>query len=92
VYQAFTYGIQVGQIVGALAWVESEKYDLQAKFPPKGMPSAAQVKTMMRKLMADRFQRAFHNDKKELSVYVIVVAEDGPKLTKSTGDPDAAGE
>jgi uncharacterized protein (TIGR03435 family) len=88
---SFAYGIQTGQILGAPAWVQSEKYDLQAKFPPEGMPSAVQVKTMLKKLMADRFQLAFHNDKKELSVYVIVVAKDGPKLTKSTGDPDAAG-
>jgi hypothetical protein len=88
---SFAYGIQTGQIIGAPAWVQSEKYDLQAKFPPEGMPSAVQVKTMLKKLMADRFQLAFHNDKKELSVYVIVVTKDGPKLTKSTGDPDAAG-
>ncbi len=88
---SFVYGIQTKQIIGAPAWVESEKYDLQAKFPPEGMPSAAQVKSMMGKLLADRFQLSFHRDKKELTVYAIVVAKDGPKLTKSTGDPTAGG-
>jgi uncharacterized protein (TIGR03435 family) len=88
---SFVYGIQVRQIIGAPAWVESEKWDVQAKLPPEGMPSAAQIKSMMGKLLAERFQLSFHRDKKELSVYAIVVGKDGPKLTKSTGDPNGGG-
>jgi uncharacterized protein (TIGR03435 family) len=43
---------------------------------------------MIQKLLAERFQLAFHHDKKELSVYALVVGKTGPKLTKSQGDPN----
>jgi uncharacterized protein (TIGR03435 family) len=38
--------------------------------------------------MADRFQLTFHHEKKELSVYALVVAKGGPKITKSDGNPN----
>ncbi len=47
-----------------------------------------QYKTMVKKLLADRFKLTFHRDKKELSVYAIVIGKNGPKLTKSEGDPN----
>jgi uncharacterized protein (TIGR03435 family) len=37
----------------------------------------------MQKMLAERFQLAFHREKRELSVYAITVAKGGPKLTKS---------
>jgi uncharacterized protein (TIGR03435 family) len=40
-------------------------------------------------LLADRFQLRFHTEKKELPVYAMVVAKNGPKLTASAGDPAA---
>ena len=43
---------------------------------------------MIQKLLADRFQLTFHHDKKELSVYALVVGKTGSKLTKSDGDPN----
>lgn len=46
---------------------------------------------MMGKLLAERFQLAFHRDKRELAVYAIVVAKGGQKLTTSTGDPNGGG-
>ena len=49
----------------------------------KGQPNDKQWKSMVQKLLADRFKLAFHRDKKELSVYAITVAKNGPKLTKS---------
>ena len=43
---------------------------------------------MLQKLLADRFQLKFHHDKRELSVYALVVGKNGAKFTKSTGDPN----
>ena len=43
---------------------------------------------MLHKLLADRFQLKFHQEKKDLSVFAIVVGKGGPKLTKSEGDPN----
>ena len=84
----FVYGIHVRQIVGAPAWIESEKYDLDGKPAGEGMPSQNQWKVMIQKLLADRFKLAFHREKKELSVYAIQVGKNGPKMTKSQADPN----
>jgi len=84
----FAYGIHARQIVGGPASLESDKFDLLAKPDGEGQPNDQQWKTMVQKLLADRFQLRFHRDKKELSVYAIVVAKGGPKLTKSDGDPN----
>lgn len=43
---------------------------------------------MVRKLLADRFQLAFHRDTREISVYTLTVEKTGTKLTKSEGDLD----
>jgi uncharacterized protein (TIGR03435 family) len=37
----------------------------------EGAPSYEQWKTMVQKLLADRFKLTFHRDKKELSLYVL---------------------
>lgn len=87
----FAFGIHVRQIVGGPAWFESEKYDLLATPDVEGQPNHDQIRGMMQKLLADRFQLKFHRDKKELSVYTILVAKGGPKLTKSESDSQLPG-
>ena len=84
----FAYGVHVRQIVGGPAWMETEKYDITAKPDGEGQPNDKQWKAMVQKLLADRFKFTFHNEKKELSAYAIVVGKNGPKLTKSEGDPN----
>ena len=84
----FAYGLHPRQITGGPSWIESEKYDLGAQPEGEGQPSGRQWKVMVQKLLADRFKLTFHRDKKELSVYAIVVGKSGPKLTKSEGDPN----
>jgi uncharacterized protein (TIGR03435 family) len=84
----FAYGIHAKQITGGPAWLETEKYDLSAQPDGEGQPNERQWKTMLQKLLADRFKLAFHRDKKELSVYAITVGKNGPKLTKSEGNPN----
>ena len=74
--------------VTGLAWLAAEKYDLSAQPEGEGQPNQAQWKTMVQKLLADRFQLSFHREKRELAVYAIVVAKGGSKLTRSEGDPN----
>ena len=83
------YDLHVKQITGAPAWLESEKYDITGKPEIPGQPNIAQLKIMIQKLLADRFQLKFHREKKELSVYAITVAKTGEKVTKSQSDPNA---
>jgi uncharacterized protein (TIGR03435 family) len=84
----FAYGLHPKQIVGLPAWASTDKFDLAAKPDAPGAPSDKQWKSMVKKLIAERFKLTFHPDKKELSVYAITVAKTGPKLTRSQGDPD----
>ena len=79
----FAYGIHLRQVTNGPGWLETEKYDLSAKPDQAGIPNATQVRTMLQKLLAERFQLAFHREKKELSAYAITVAKTGPKLAKN---------
>jgi uncharacterized protein (TIGR03435 family) len=84
----FAYNLHAKQISGGPAWLDSEKYDINAKPDVEGQPSVDQLKTMTRKLLADRLKLTFHKEKKELSVYAITVGKTGSRLTKSEGDPN----
>jgi uncharacterized protein (TIGR03435 family) len=85
----FAYGVHAKQIVGAPAWIETDKYDITAKPDGEGQPSGDQWKVMLQKLLADRFKFSFHRDKKELSVYAIVLGKSGSKLTPSDAPPNS---
>lgn len=79
----FAYGVHVGQISGAPAWVESDKFDITGKPEGGGQPNPNQFKTMLQKLLADRFQLTLHRDKKQLTVYALTVGKERTKLTRS---------
>jgi uncharacterized protein (TIGR03435 family) len=79
----FAYGVYPKQITGAPPWVETEKYDVAAKPDTEGIPNGDQLKLMVQKLLTERFQLAFHRDKKELSVYAMTVTKTGVKLSKN---------
>jgi uncharacterized protein (TIGR03435 family) len=83
----FSYGVHRKQIVDAPAWTESEKFDINAKPDTEGMPSLGQWKTMVRKLLTDRFKLSFQRNQRELAVYVLSVDAAGAKLAESQGDP-----
>jgi len=81
------YWLHPKQLTGAPAWVESDKYDMAGKPDAPGQPNVDQMKMMIQKLLADRFQLKFHFDKRELPAYAIQIAKSGAKLTKSQDDP-----
>lgn len=84
----FAYELHARQIAGGPAWLETDKYDVTGQPDIVGLPNVAQMRLMVQKLLADRFKLAFHREKKELSVYALVVGAKGPMLTKSAGDPN----
>jgi uncharacterized protein (TIGR03435 family) len=79
----FAYGVHRQQIIGAPGWVESDKFDISAKPDIEGIPNDRQIRSMMQKLLAERFKLTFHHDKRELTVYAFSVASGGAKLTKT---------
>jgi uncharacterized protein (TIGR03435 family) len=82
----FAYDLHRRQIVGGPAWLDRDRYDVTANPDKPGKPSLAQLRVMLRKLLADRFELSFHHDQKELSVYAITSAKSGPKLSKNNSD------
>jgi uncharacterized protein (TIGR03435 family) len=79
----FAYGLHARQITGGPAWLEQDKFDVLAEPAGEGQPNGDQWKVMLQKMLADRFKLSFHREKKELPVYAIILADKGPKLTKS---------
>jgi uncharacterized protein (TIGR03435 family) len=70
------------QIIGGPAWVNSKGFDVEAK----GDHSAtdAQLGQMVQSLLADRFKLALHRETRQLPVYALVVAKNGPKISEGT--------
>jgi len=81
----FAYGIHGKQVTGGPSWFESEKFDILAKPDTAGSPNVTQLRSMVQKLLAERFGLEFHREKKELSAYVITVDKAGLKITKVEG-------
>jgi uncharacterized protein (TIGR03435 family) len=84
----FAYEVHPRQIMKGPAWLDTDKYDLTAKPDMEGQASLKQMRVMVQKLLADRFQLTFHREKIELPAYAVTVAKGGPKLTKNDTNPD----
>jgi uncharacterized protein (TIGR03435 family) len=84
----FAYSIHARQIVNAPDWAAKDHYDITGIPDAEGQPGVEHMRSMLQKLLADRFKLTFHRDKQELSVYALMVGRDGPKLTRSGGDPN----
>jgi uncharacterized protein (TIGR03435 family) len=76
----FAYEVQANQIVNAPDWINKDRYDIAAVPDQEGSPNVQQLRTMMQKLLASRFNLKFHQDKRELSAYVLTVGKNGSKL------------
>jgi uncharacterized protein (TIGR03435 family) len=87
---AAAYDLNPRTISGGPAWIGSDHFDIVALTPGEVRPNRDQQMSMLRGLLADRFKLTFHREQKEFSIYVLDVAKNGPKLKKSTADPDAA--
>jgi len=89
---AAAYNLSPEAISGGPAWVDSDRYDIVAKAAGEVRPNLNEQMSMLRKLLADRFQLTFHSEQKELRVYALTVAKGGPRLKESTVSLDASPE
>jgi uncharacterized protein (TIGR03435 family) len=73
------------QIINAPNWIDTERYDIDAKVDCSvGKPSREQLYLMVQSMLEDRFHLKSHTETRELPIYNLVVAKDGPKTKNST--------
>jgi uncharacterized protein (TIGR03435 family) len=66
-------------IEGGLAWIDSERYQITAK--AVGTPGQSVMRgPMLQALLEERFKAKVHRESRQVPVYAITVAKNGPKL------------
>ncbi len=75
------------RLTGGPDWTRSVNYDVEAtSVMPSGLSQKAslnRIRLMVQSLLMDRFKLVMHRGSKEMPVYALVVAKDGPKLQKA---------
>jgi uncharacterized protein (TIGR03435 family) len=62
-------------------WLQNVRFDISAKLPDGATKEAFHL--MLQNLLAERFKLAVHREKKEMPVYELTVAKNGPKFKES---------
>jgi uncharacterized protein (TIGR03435 family) len=78
----YAFDVRDFQISGGPGWLTADRYDITGK--PENGAHDAQMKEMLRTLLAERFQLQTHRETKNGSVYALVVAKSGMKLEVTT--------
>ena len=85
---------QRAEVLGGPGWIGSARFDIEAKAP--GEADKRQIHRMLQLLLAERFHLAARREKREMPVYFLVVAKNGPKLREMSrgggpppSDPEA---
>ncbi len=96
------YDVQDFQISGGPPWLNSDRYDIEAKAegPPEGdmrtmteeqrQADMKRRRLMLQALLADRFKLTLHKESKEAPIYALVVAKNGPKMKELPPEPPPA--
>ncbi|HLY60996.1 MAG TPA: M56 and DUF3738 domain-containing protein [Terriglobia bacterium] len=85
----FAYNVKDFQISGGPKWIDTDRYNVDAKeedslveelqkLPPD--QRGDQIRLRVQSLLADRFKLSLSHATKELPVYALVIAKNGPKL------------
>jgi uncharacterized protein (TIGR03435 family) len=94
------YEVRDFQLSGGPGWMNTEKYDIEAKGNGPEVSEADLIKMTdeqrnqfqqqmlgkLRTMLADRFQLRVHRETKEMPVFALVVTKNGPKIVKSADD------
>jgi uncharacterized protein (TIGR03435 family) len=82
----FAHGVRT---VGGPSWLDSQKYDIEAKpdaaFARNPDPAnSPQLRLMLQSLLEDRFRLTHHRETREEQVYTLAIAKGGTKLVEPT--------
>lgn len=84
----YAYGVQPFEVFGGPDWIGSERYEIEGRFD--GDDTAARTTALVREMLADRFKFRFHHETRQLQVYTLSVAKNGPKLNLPTAGKEGA--
>lgn len=91
------FGVPNDRLLGEPGWVNSARYDIDAKVDAADAPKLDKVPpqqrwAMMLPLLEERFGLKFHRETRSVEVYALVLAKGGSKLKEATpGDTYANG-
>ncbi len=80
------YKVPMRQIKGGPAWMESDRFDVEAKTDHAS--NLDDLHTMYQELLADRFGLKFHKETKEGPVYALTIDPAGLKMKANTTPQD----
>jgi uncharacterized protein (TIGR03435 family) len=75
------YGAQDFQVSGGPGWINSERWDVEAKAEDRA--SADEMGPMLQRLLENRFKLSVRRETREFPVYVLTVAKSASKLKPS---------
>ena len=88
----YAYQLPQNQVVGAPGWVDSTKFDIEAKSSAEVNEALAKMdataadevkRAMVRRLIEERFGLVTHRETRAKPVFNLVVAKGGPKFEKT---------
>ena len=83
-YMAYAFNVQHYQLAGDLGDLASETYDIVGKAPPDTKDD--QRRLMLQSLLIERFKLVTHRDARQMSIFELVVAKNGPKFEEAPAD------
>jgi len=89
----YAYDVTPNLLEGGPGWLDSARYDIDAKPEAGAIPAGAhggavwdKTKLMLRTLLVERFKLAIRRETRELPIYELVIAKGGPKLQRSDAE------
>jgi uncharacterized protein (TIGR03435 family) len=84
------YGIQPFQLIGGSDWLQTERYDIEAKAPDGAVVTTDATNVMLRAMLAERFKLKMRRETRESAIYELVLARSdrrfGEKLRQTSAD------
>lgn len=78
-------------IVDGPSWINTERFDIDAKAEDAATTTQGQLLSMMGRLLADHFKLAFHREMREVPGYLLLLAPAGHKLEEASGNEVSPG-
>jgi uncharacterized protein (TIGR03435 family) len=82
------FDLQSFQLEGGPAWLDSVRYDINAKTANSAALTREDLKPLLQSVLVERFGLAYHREMREMPVYRLVTNKGTSKLIASLAGPD----